>query len=51
MNDREQLRYNLLTRVRTFGIENAVCFPLSSKACNHFASLDVHIAIIDAANC
>lgn len=49
MNDREQLRYERLLRVRTFGTENTADFPLTSKARVHFTSVDAHILKLEGA--
>lgn len=49
MNDRDQRRYDRLTRVQTFGRENAADFTPTSKAKTHFAAIDQHIQALDAA--
>lgn len=49
MNDRDQRRYDRLTRVQTFGRENAADFAEASKARTHFAEIDRHLADLDAA--
>ena len=40
MNDRDQRRYDRLTRVQTFGRENSVDFAAASKAKTHFGNVD-----------
>jgi len=49
MNDRDQRRYDRLTRVQTFGRENTADFATGSKAKTHFASIDQHLQALDAA--
>ncbi len=49
MNDRDQRRYNRLTRVQTFGRENAADFAPGSKAQTHFGNVDQHLIDLDAA--
>ena len=47
MNDRETRRYDLFSRVQTFGIGNAVDFAAGSKAAGHFARLAQIIRDLD----
>jgi len=49
MNDRDQRRYDRLTRVQTFGRENTADFATGSKAKTHFASIDQHLQALGAA--
>lgn len=49
MNDRDQRRYNRLTRVQTFGRENAADFAPGGKAQTHFGNVDQHLIALDAA--
>jgi hypothetical protein len=49
MNDRDQRRYDRLTRVQTFGRENSGEFAAGSKAKTHFANIDGLIVEIDDA--
>ena len=49
MNDRDQRRYDRLTRIQTFGVENAADFAVGSKARTHFANLDPLIVKLDQA--
>lgn len=49
MNDRDQRRYDRLTRVQTFGRENATDFASGSKAKTHFVNVDQHLKDLDAA--
>jgi hypothetical protein len=49
MNDRDQRRYDRLTRVQTFGRDHAADFAPTSKAKTHFANLDRHLTALDAA--
>jgi len=49
MNDRDQRRYDRLTRVQTFGRENAAEFAAGSKAKTHFAAIDGLLVEIDDA--
>jgi hypothetical protein len=49
MNDRDQRRYDRLTRVQTFGRENSGDFAAGSKAKTHFANIDALIVEIDTA--
>jgi len=49
MNDRDQRRYDRLTRVQTFGRENSDDFAAGSKAKTHFANIDRHLQELDAA--
>lgn len=49
MNDRDQRRYDRLTRVQTFGRENADDFATGSKAKTHFANVDQHLKALDNA--
>lgn len=49
MNDRDQRRYDRLTRVKTFGLENAADFAAGSKAITHFANVDGLITSLEQA--
>ncbi len=49
MNDRDQRRYDRLTRINTFGITNAADYATSAKAKAHFKSVADHIAALDDA--
>lgn len=49
MNDRDQRRYDRLTRVQTFGRENAADFSEGSKATPRFKNIDQHLADLDGA--
>ena len=49
MNDRDQRRYDRLTRVQTFGTENTADFAPASKARTHFTRVDQHITDLNAA--
>jgi hypothetical protein len=49
MNDRDKLREDRLTRVQTFGIENADDFAAGSKAKALFARIDQHLLDLAAA--
>ncbi len=49
MNDRDQRRYDRLTRVQTFGRDHAADFAPTSKAKTHFAAIDQHLTALDAA--
>ena len=49
MNDRDQRRYDRLTRVQTFGVENTADFAAGSKAKTHFGNLDGLIEKLDNA--
>jgi hypothetical protein len=49
MNDRDQRRYERLTRIQTFGAENAADFAAGSKAKTHFTNLDGIVAQLDTA--
>lgn len=49
MNDRDQRRYDRLTRIQTFGVQNAADFAAGSKARTHFANLDPLIVELDGA--
>ena len=49
MNDRDQRRYDRLTRVQTFGRENAAEFTTGSKATLRFQNVDRHIGDLDEA--
>ena len=49
MNDRDQRRYDRLTRVQTFGRENAADFAPGSRAKTHFANIDAHLVALDDA--
>lgn len=49
MNDRDQRRYDRLTRVQTFGRENAGEFAAGSKAKTHFTAIDGLITQLDDA--
>jgi hypothetical protein len=49
MNERDQRRYERLTRVQTFGRDNAADFSAASKARTHLANIDSHILSLDRA--
>ncbi len=49
MNDRDQRRYDRLTRVQTFGSDNAADFPAGSKARGHFTIIDGLLVRLDQA--
>jgi hypothetical protein len=49
MNDRDQRRYDRLTRVQTFGRDNSTEFASGSKAKTHFANVDQHLKDLDDA--
>jgi len=49
MNDRDQRRYDRLTRIQTFGNDNAADFAVGSIAKTHFQDVDGHIAELDDA--
>ena len=49
MNDRDQRRYDRLTRVQTFGRDNAADFPADSKARTHFTNIDGFISRLEQA--
>ena len=49
MNDRDQRRYDRLTRVQTFGAENSADFASGSKAATLFGNLDRLVDQLDAA--
>lgn len=49
MNDRDQRRYDRLTRIQTFARENAPDFALGSKAKELFDSVDSRITDLEAA--
>jgi hypothetical protein len=49
MDDREQRRFDRLTRVQTFGREHAADFAAGSKASTHFAAIDGHITALEHA--
>jgi hypothetical protein len=49
MNDREYRRYDMFTRVQTFGKERNADFPAGSKAAGHFAALSQVITDLEAA--
>ena len=49
MNDRDQRRYDRLTRVQTFGRENAADFAAGSKARGHFTIIDGLLVRLDQA--
>lgn len=49
MNDRDQRRYQRLTRIQTFGLENTADFAAGSKAKTHFANVDGLITSLDQA--
>ena len=49
MNDRDQRRYDRLTLVQTFGVENTADFAAGSKAKTHFGNLDGLIEKLDNA--
>ena len=49
MNDRDQRRYDRLTRVQTFGAENIADFASGSKAATLFGSLDRLVDQLDTA--
>ena len=49
MNDRDQRRYDRLTRISTFGTANAADFATSAKAKGHFKNIADHITALDAA--
>ncbi len=49
MNDRDQRRYDRLTRVQTFGRDNTADFAATSKAKTHFGNVDQHIKDLDTA--
>ena len=49
MNDRDQRRYDRLSRVQTFGRENAADFGPGGKAATHFTNIDVILTRLDQA--
>ena len=49
MNDRDQRRYDRLTRVKTFGLDHAADFADGSKAKGHFTVVDGLVLRIDQA--
>ncbi len=49
MNDRDQRRYDRLTRIQTFGRDNAADFVPTGKAAGLFAAIDTSIAALDDA--
>ena len=49
MNDRDQRRYDRLTRVQTFGIDNAADFPVGGKAPGHFTIIGGILVRLDQA--
>jgi hypothetical protein len=49
MNDRDQRRYDRLTRIQTFGIANAADYAASTKAKAHFTAITGHITALDDA--
>ncbi len=49
MQDRDQRRYDRLTRVQTFGRQNTEEFAPGSKAKTHFAHIDQHLTGLDDA--
>jgi hypothetical protein len=49
MNNRDQRRYQRLTRVQTFGRERAADFPAGSKAAELLAQADHHLTELEAA--
>ncbi len=49
MNDRDQRRYDRLTRVQTFGRENSADTTAGSNAATLFASIDQRITALEAA--
>ena len=49
MNDRDSRRYQRLTRIQTFGRENAADLVPGSKAQTHFANIDQHLAALGQA--
>lgn len=49
MNDRDQRRYDRLTRVQTFGLDHAAGFPAGSKAKGHFTIVDGLLIRLDQA--
>ena len=49
MQDRDQRRYDRLTRVQTFGRQNTAEFAPGSKAKTHFPHVDTHLTGLDDA--
>ena len=49
MNDRDQRRYDRITRIQTFGRENAADFTNGSKAPPRFKNIDRHLTALDEA--
>ena len=49
MNDRDQRRYDRLTRIQTFGRENAADFTGGGKAPPRFQNIDRHLTALDEA--
>jgi len=49
MNDRDQRRYDVLTRVQTFGSENNADFAAGSKATTHFTNINEVVRQLDTA--
>lgn len=49
MDDRDQRRYDRLTRIQTFGIEHAEDITPGSKAATHFANTAKHVTDLDTA--